>query len=728
MPLPALRLRSIARSRNSRPPRPPSRCRLLRRLVRLPLFLAIAATPSPAAEPPSLTTAAAIRALSPASAASGLPVEMTGTVISLQIPARNGMFVENFGQAVWVSTLRLPQKPLVRVGDRVSVRGATDPGGFSPIVIAKEIDVLGPGRMPDPVPLPLQAFPAPEMEARWVEVRGTVKLSRPMQPRDLLGSDAPANEYTAETLRRFSTLILTNGRTDLWVKVGEPLDHAALEDAEVTIRGVCVSQHNTTRQFVRQFITAPLADCIRVDRPPPDAPFALPRVSVGDLFRYQPGVIPPHRVRVRGTVTHAADDTLWIRDAGHGLRVEGDFAATPSPRPGEVVDVLGFPSIRDLTHLLEYARFRPAGRVPPPEPIKLQSRRRASAHISDLVAIEARITSIRPTIDGHSLLLEWDGAPLEVRHPSRAGSLPEAIRPSATIRATGILAVDPQVQPSIAGEWNPRSFRLLARGPEDFAIIEPAPWWTIERLAWALGLATAASLALGAGILLTSRRRLREQALQRTLAEREFSAVLNERNRLAREIHDTLAQGLNAVSMQLELARNLQPQAPERALQHITTARQIVRDALAQARDSIWNMRSQILEHTDLPGAIERVTHQLVEGLPIETRVDVRGQPRRLPPVVENNLLRIAQEAVANAVKHAGASHITITLGFQAGRLDLEIADDGRGFSPGQADPAGSTFGLVGMRERATQIQGTLEIDSRPDGGTRVRVSVETPR
>lgn len=207
----------------------------------------------------------------------------------------------------------------------------------------------------------------------------------------------------------------------------------------------------------------------------------------------------------------------------------------------------------------------------------------------------------------------------------------------------------------------------------------------------------------------------------------QFSAVLQERARLAREIHDTLAQGFAGISVQLELvARMIATATPEAARAHLDQARILVRTSLAEARRSVWDLRSQALESGGLPEALSETIKQLTAGTSVQAGVQVGGIARQLAPTIENNLLRIGQEAVTNAVKHAGAKHILVELSFQQQRVRLVVRDDGRGFIADSYQPSAAHghFGLRGMRERAQEIGGALIVNSTPGAGTEIIVDV----
>lgn len=227
-------------------------------------------------------------------------------------------------------------------------------------------------------------------------------------------------------------------------------------------------------------------------------------------------------------------------------------------------------------------------------------------------------------------------------------------------------------------------------------------------------------LALLAGALVVVILRLR---LMR--AEREFGAVLGERNRIAREIHDTLAQGYVGISVQLEvLAELLRQHKVDAAAKQLDIARSQVRDGLADARQSIWALRSQDSGEKTLPVELRRVTEQ-AGGHGLEATFSIYGAYRSLPPGTEREILRVAQEAIHNVKKHAGARHLAVQLEYGQNEIALEVRDDGRGFAvEGGAHSPPGHYGLTGMQERAASIRGTLDVTSESGGGTAVRLRV----
>jgi len=202
---------------------------------------------------------------------------------------------------------------------------------------------------------------------------------------------------------------------------------------------------------------------------------------------------------------------------------------------------------------------------------------------------------------------------------------------------------------------------------------------------------------------------------------REFSAVLAERNRIARELHDTLAQGFTSVSMQLEAVSAKMGDGGAAAREHLNQARLLVRSSLAEARRSVRDLRSELLDDGDLGAALSRVARQLTVGADVHAEVSVTGTPRPLPGAVEKTLLRVGQEALTNAVRHAAAGRVRLRLDYEESRVSLVVSDDGGGFDTGEGEVG---FGLRGMRERVAQAGGTLSINSRPGAGTEVSATM----
>jgi signal transduction histidine kinase len=211
--------------------------------------------------------------------------------------------------------------------------------------------------------------------------------------------------------------------------------------------------------------------------------------------------------------------------------------------------------------------------------------------------------------------------------------------------------------------------------------------------------------------------------LQRTAAATEQLATSRERNRLARDLHDTLAHTLAALKVHLEALRTLQTHDPEAAQEAADRAVHMAHEGLEESRQAIQALRSDPLGSVGLPGAVRSMLADFQSRTGIEVELVVSGQDSDLTDEETGPLYRIVEEAVSNVQLHADAGKVTVRLSLGVDRIDVSVSDDGAGFDPAAIDA--DDYGLLGMRERAEMIGATLETDSRPGGGTEIRVSLE---
>lgn len=213
-------------------------------------------------------------------------------------------------------------------------------------------------------------------------------------------------------------------------------------------------------------------------------------------------------------------------------------------------------------------------------------------------------------------------------------------------------------------------------------------------------------------------------ALQaRLVAQARESGVLDERARMAREIHDTLAQGLTGIVTQLEAADSADPEVRRR---HVDTARALAREGLTEARRSVDALAPGRLAGARLPDAITDMAKEWADTAGVDVHVEVTGEPLALLPEIEVTLFRVAQEALANVGKHAAATRAGLTLSYMDDVVVLDVRDDGAGFDPAgdRAPDGGSGFGLLAMQQRVRRVSGEFAVESAPGDGTAVSATV----
>ncbi len=212
------------------------------------------------------------------------------------------------------------------------------------------------------------------------------------------------------------------------------------------------------------------------------------------------------------------------------------------------------------------------------------------------------------------------------------------------------------------------------------------------------------------------------------LTQAREAGVLDERQRMAREIHDTIAQGLTGIITQLEAAEHAHDRAADRE-RHLANAQKLARDSLAEARRSVEASIPSALETRTLPDALRGVVDEWSRLSRVPVEVTITGAAIALHPDIEVALLRTAQEALANVARHAGAGHAWLTLSYMGDVVTLDVRDDGVGFTPPTGDERAvetgrGGFGLIGMRQRIARVAGSLAVESEPGGGTAISARV----
>jgi signal transduction histidine kinase len=671
------------------------------RLVSVSFFIFTAVTSTFGASGLVLTNVEQIRNLTATDAARSLPVQLRGVVVDESQPRERALILADQTGEIYLTATTNLFAPYHQK-DLLEITGVTAPGEFAPIVLVTTVRKVGAAPLPAARPASYQQLITGAMDAQFVEISGVVRQCLPAEK----DSDI------------WSIVLAADGGT-FPVRISLPQNERIQVDAEVCIEAICFYQFNQKRQVLNPVLQVPRGLEIQIDKLPLTNPFAAPLRSSVSLLQFTPKVPYGHRVHLRGVVTCFQPGSLvWIRDDSSGLRIQ--TRQRDQLAVGDELDVLGFPGYGTSTPLLEDAIYQKIGKATPPVPLNLTDASGAYDNQDDLVAIEAKLTEIHPTLDGIALTLENSGKVFKAILKESANPASHNWQPGSRVRVTGICSVIFEDARPVMGIWQPQSFQILLRSANDIFVLQPPPWWTAKRIAFLLSLVAALSLAVTIGVVWLARRRLKAQATLRALAEKEFAAILAERNRLAREIHDTLAQGLTAMSIQMQIMEKHTHGASRELVEHLKVSQGLVRRNLNEARSSIWNMRSQVLESGSLTEALKSILTQLTGDTGVKTEVEVTGQERRLSSVIENNLLRIGQEAITNAVKYAGAKKIKLWLAFDQTQLTLKVIDDGCGFDPNHPRPSEGGFGLIGLRERAAELKGELQVRSAPHQGTEI--------
>jgi len=636
--------------------------------------------------------------MAPTNAMEKLPVKLRAVVTA--VDWQRTVFIQDETGGTFFSAR--PAGLALKPGDHIEVRGVTYQGLFVPGITTSNVQVLGRAELPRAVPATYDDLLSGRLHYQRVEVSGIVR-----------------SVETGLTNRVTIMLATDSRKLEVQLQPEGGFTLPPLVDARVRVTGLAAGYINDKRQLVAPQVFINRPDDIRIEKAPPVDAFAAPEHTVTGLLNFNPSGTSNHRIFTRGVVTHQRPgEALFLRDANRGLFVQTRQAA--DVRPGDVVEVVGFPAMGAFSAFLEDAEFRKAGAGPEPQPVAITVREAVrGTNDADLVTLDARLLEVLQT-PTESVLVLREG---DTAFNARLARTPVELRNGTRLRLTGVCRVEESTG-SPGFRANPRTVELLLRSPADITVLAAPSWWTTSRLAAAAGVLLVLAVGALAWAAMLRRRVAEQTEVIRSKVERE--AVLEERQRVAREMHDTLAQSFSGVGFQLE-ALSAQLPADSAVNAKLETARQMVRHGQEEFRRSLMNLRAQELERGNLASALPELARQITAGTGIELRCDVRGTPRGLPEAIETNLLRIGQECLTNAVQHARPRWIEVELIYDAPEVRLRVADNGAGFDPEQLKLAREGhFGWRGIRERAEQIRAKVDLSSQPGHGTEITVTCPT--
>ena len=649
---------------------------------------------NPPKAPAPLTHANQVRQLSTEAASQALPVKIRG-VVTVDFPAPD-FFIQDSTAGIYVEGSHLTAFPH-HLGDLVEISGVTGPGKFAPVIREQETRVIGQTTLPKGRLYSFNELADGRMDSQWVQVRGIVHS---------IDIDRTSWHETALAMRVDSG----NGEFAVRVPIAQEQDFSSWINREVLIEGVCGSLFTARRQLSGILFYVPRLSYLHIEPPAQETSFSA-------LLQFSPGQ-GRRRVRLSGVVAYQQPGSaLFLESQGSGLRVLSQ--QDTRVEPGDVVEVFGYPAMGESAPILSDALFHRVDHGAPPRPVKLRLELPWEQFDGALVTVDARLLERQSEDSGLRVMLRSGNYLFEA----------DAISPAVMDRISSIpLTSELQIRGVClvrsGGLWStPQSLRLLLRSTDDITVLRAPSWWNLRHAMWLLGVSIGVLLVVLAWTAVLGRR-LREQ-MDLVRQKLRSGAVLEERNRIARELHDTLEQELAGITMQLDLASDCFEKVPRVAQDAIENARRMSRHSMLEARRSVWDLRCHLLESGDLVSALAEIVKPLVPADRVRINFKTYGNPVRLPSPVEINLLRIGQEAVANAIKHGGSTEITVELGYAPGQVRLCVSDNGCGFVPSLSP---GHFGLLDMRERAQSMGAQLEVDSQPGKGTNVLVGVSVDR
>jgi signal transduction histidine kinase len=698
-----------------------------------------------------LTNAAQVLSLSADQARKRIPVSVKGIVTASELTWNGKFFLQDETSGVFVGN-----SPTGRpdVGDVLEVTGVTYPGAYAPTITSAKWKKVGTAPLPEPRRVPIEQIMSGVEDGQRVEITGVIRAVTP-----------------AKT--NIDVVLASGGyRLHAFPKTPMDLDPLSLIGAKVRIRGTAAASFNRAlRHMVSVVLFVPQHEDFVIEELEPIDAFDEPVLPLNSIAQYQRDLVPGKRAHVKGVVIlQRPGEDIFLKDETGGLHLR--TSQTERFARGEIVEAAGFPDFDHSLPLLEDAVIRRTGenRDPPQAKRVTMPEIQNGLHHADLVTLPGKLLdrsfrqSRARTNDAAKvrtvLMLQQVDLDSTNRHVFTAEA--ETLQKDAalaeipigsTIEVTGVCFSENGEDKKL------KSLQVLLPDANSVRLVQKPSWWTPARLL--VGLAVVFVVAIGAVVwtVMVSKRnavlsdlvRAREKAqselqqahdlLEERVKERtaqlkfqitarkeselQFKAVLSERTRLAQELHDTLEQTLTGIALQLDTASKISQARPETANRHLGLARELVAQGQVDVRRSVWDLRSRALEQFDLPGALINSGKQLTDGTNIHLEVTAKGRVRPLPDTIEENLLRIAQEAMTNVIKHSQATTAEIEIDYGPKNVVLRIKDNGRGFDQThRTGPNEGHFGLLGITERAKRLGADLSIETQPGTGTIVTLRI----
>ena len=439
-------------------------------------------------------------------------------------------------------------------------------------------------------------------------------------------------------------------------------------------------------------------------QPPGQTAPALPAQPVNTLQYLSPFGSPLATVRGSIVLTRPA---VYMQDSTGGVEIQSD--SLPALKIGDEVEVTGEVSLDGFSPLVRKARLRRLQEAVPLSPAVIAANQIATGgYDGRFVQVEGLLRKISAEKDG-TLNMDLDAGTQSFHAILPAGRSRlhlQRLAPESRLRLRGVSVVDARFNHAAD------PFVILVRSAEDVEVVAGPPWWRPSNLILAGLVALALAFTVNYLYLLAKHWRLR--------------AVAEERERVAHEIHDTLAQSFAGIGFQLQAIRNSMPGDALALARQVDLAVLMTRTSHEEARRSIASLRPQSLGSAGLLPALRECAESMVRNGNVTVETQGEDSGRTVPPRIKDTLFRIGQEAIANSIRHASPRRIRIRLQRTKASICLSVEDDGDGFIA-DSDKAG--FGLMGMRKRAESISATLMVRSQPGLGTRVevRAAVRSP-
>ena len=665
------------------------------------LFCLLCSATALRAEAP-ITTLAEVKALAPETCRQSRPVRLEATV-TYPDPGGGGWFLHDGRSGIYLHpSLTNETLTPIHFGERFLVEAVTGPGYFLPDLYCTRLTPLPAADLPTPVLVTEENLFSPDLDCQWVQLTNVTLVKIEVRATNRIDLTL---KFAGWTIPAFMS---GNLSAELDRLLYRPM----------TLTAVGAETFNRQRQLTGRLFFVPDISCFHLQAEARAGDPAKPLLA-HHLLRCDTS--PQTLVRLRGIVTHATRDELFLRDKSGSVRVLKPDEQTY--QPGDEVEAEGYAAIAPYRPVLCARQIQRLANRREPAPVLWRK------EITDLSFLQSELVQLRAEFLYYRA--ERDVLVLHCRTPrnyfdaflAKTNRIPADWEHGSQVDLVGIVQVTAShSRPSLE---DPDGFQLTLRSAADMKLIQRPFWWTSRGVK--LGIVIALLLVAVCGLwIVLLRRQVRVQTGQ-ILQQVEREATLEERQRIARDLHDTVQQQMTGLAIQLDNVVDRLDRKPELVRSTLNLARFMARHCREETGNAIRNLRCVTLETQGLEAALQEKLPTLTAEGSAQLQFALAEKPVRFEAVAETYFLRIAQEAVANAVRHAQANTITVATQYTAAAVTLSIQDDGCGFDP-QASPAPGHFGLSGLHERADKINAALTVDSAPGKGTTVRVVLELGR
>ena len=649
----------------------------------------------------AIGTAADVKALSPELAKQGLPVSISGVVTAVLPTFIRGAAVQDSTKGIFVSYQDIGEFEPLKCGEAYQIDGVTGPGLFAPIVFARRITHLGLGQLPSPLHATWDQLINGSLDTQYAEIEGVATSIHNQQVTMLTegGKITLETDFQSETLE-------------------------GLENALLRIRGCFFSFFNEKTHELDARSLRVVGGAVEEVQPAPLDVFGAPAKSIGELLLYDPKAAPFRLLKVSGQVLYHRGGAYYLFDGTNGIRV----SVRNSDRfaPGAVVDAVGFLELGGPAAERKEAVMRKTGQAPFPTPTELPPGRLLQAkYTGTLVQVDA--TLMNQWKEGSEQVLELQSGYLAFRalmcNRDQGISLPPA---GSRLELIGVYAPTG----SGSGEGDVSGFDLLLFSSASVRVLATPPWWTLGRVLALSGM--LATLLLGVLIWnkeLQRKVQVRSRQLETEIRNRQHAELQHaaeaERSRIARDLHDELGTGLTEVSL---LAGTGVCDFPGMALNNdrFRAIAEKARSLVSGLDVIVWAIdpkRNSLQSFADYLG---RYAFELFSATSIVCRFNIpmECEAVALNETARHSLFLAVKEALNNVIRHASATEVELQISQSVSRLQVIIADNGRGFDQ---DTVRRGNGLANLKARLEALNGQCDIESRVGKGTTISLTIPLP-